>query len=357
MRRSRRRRARAEAAFLDELRARSTRASTRGARSTSTTAEEASTRRRRSRSTSACCARPSSATRTRPTRPRRPPRRSWSAARAAVLRYFRAPESEYECIFTANASGALRLVGEAYPFGPAGRFLATADNHNSVNGIREFARAKGARTAYVPLESPDLRVDDERAPRPARRRRRRTRQPVRLPGAVQLLRRQAPAGVDRASPRTGLGRPGRRRRVRADQPARSVGVDARLRRDLLLQAVRLSDRAGRAAGAPRRAPPAGSPVVRRRHRGRGERRGRPRRAAVRSRPVRGRHGRLPRHPGDRDRAAPRRADRDRRDLAARRGARDVAARPSWGACATPAAARRSASTARRRGTAAGRRSR
>ena len=78
-----------------------------------------------------------------------------------MLRYFRAPESEYECIFTANASGALRLVGEAYPFGPAGRFLATSDNHNSVNGIREFARTKGARTAYVPLECPDLRVDDE----------------------------------------------------------------------------------------------------------------------------------------------------------------------------------------------------
>ena len=29
--------------------------------------------------------------------------------------------------------------------GPSGRFLATFDNHNSVNGIREFARAKGAR--------------------------------------------------------------------------------------------------------------------------------------------------------------------------------------------------------------------
>ena len=39
------------------------------------------------------------------------------AARAAVLRYFRAAESEYDCIFTANATGALRLVGEAYPFG------------------------------------------------------------------------------------------------------------------------------------------------------------------------------------------------------------------------------------------------
>jgi molybdenum cofactor sulfurtransferase len=81
-------------------------------------------------------------------------------ARAAVLRYFNAPESEYACIFTPNATGGLRLVGEAYPFGPDDRFLATFDNHNSVNGIREFARAKGARTAYVPLEAPDLRVAD-----------------------------------------------------------------------------------------------------------------------------------------------------------------------------------------------------
>jgi molybdenum cofactor sulfurtransferase len=82
-------------------------------------------------------------------------------ARAAVLRYFNASESEYVCIFTPNATGALRLVGEAYPFGPQGRFLATFDNHNSVNGIREFARAKGAPTAYVPLEAPDLRVPED----------------------------------------------------------------------------------------------------------------------------------------------------------------------------------------------------
>jgi molybdenum cofactor sulfurtransferase len=79
-------------------------------------------------------------------------------ARAAVLRYFNADEGEYACIFTPNATGALRLVGEAYPFGPQDRFLATFDNHNSVNGIREFARARGAQTAYVPLEAPDLRV-------------------------------------------------------------------------------------------------------------------------------------------------------------------------------------------------------
>ena len=116
-------------------------------------------------------------------------------ARAAVLRFFNAPESEYACIFTANASGALQLVGEAYPFGPAGRFLATADNHNSVNGIREFARAKGARTAYVPLEAPELRVDDEAARALLDDRDAGRQQPVRLPGAVQLLRRPASAGV------------------------------------------------------------------------------------------------------------------------------------------------------------------
>jgi molybdenum cofactor sulfurtransferase len=80
--------------------------------------------------------------------------------RAAVLRHFRADPAEYECVFTANATGALRLVGEAYPFHPGGRFLLTFDNHNSVNGIRQFARSHGAETAYVPLEAPDLRVAD-----------------------------------------------------------------------------------------------------------------------------------------------------------------------------------------------------
>jgi selenocysteine lyase/cysteine desulfurase len=81
-------------------------------------------------------------------------------ARAAVLRSFNAPPGEYVCVFTPNATGALRLVGEAYPFAPHARFLATSDNHNSVIGIREFARAKGADTAYVPLDAPDLRVAD-----------------------------------------------------------------------------------------------------------------------------------------------------------------------------------------------------
>ena len=81
-------------------------------------------------------------------------------ARAKVLDYFHASAEEYAVIFTANASTALKLVGESYPFGPGGRYVLTFDNHNSVNGIREFARSKGAGIAYVPLELPAMTVDE-----------------------------------------------------------------------------------------------------------------------------------------------------------------------------------------------------
>ncbi len=86
-------------------------------------------------------------------------------AREAVLTFFGASPEEYVAIFTPNATGALRLVGEAYPFRPGDRFLLTFDNHNSVNGIREFARARGAETTYVPSVAPDLRVDELVLPR------------------------------------------------------------------------------------------------------------------------------------------------------------------------------------------------
>ncbi|MGA2512170.1 MAG: aminotransferase class V-fold PLP-dependent enzyme [Candidatus Limnocylindrales bacterium] len=83
-------------------------------------------------------------------------------ARARVLEFFRASPDEYVVCFTQNASGALRLVGEAYPFCPDGRYVLTFDNHNSVNGIREFARAKGARVTYAPVIPPDMRIDEDR---------------------------------------------------------------------------------------------------------------------------------------------------------------------------------------------------
>lgn len=82
-------------------------------------------------------------------------------ARRKVLDFFHADPDEYVAIFTANASTALKLVGESYPFGVGDDYLLTFDNHNSVNGIREFARARKARITYVPLCLPDMRVDEE----------------------------------------------------------------------------------------------------------------------------------------------------------------------------------------------------
>jgi len=81
-------------------------------------------------------------------------------ARRAVLRFFNASPDDWEVVFTANATQALKLIGESYPFGPGDRFLLTFDNHNSVNGIREFARAHGATASYVPVVLPDMRVDE-----------------------------------------------------------------------------------------------------------------------------------------------------------------------------------------------------
>jgi molybdenum cofactor sulfurtransferase len=82
-------------------------------------------------------------------------------ARAYVLEFFKASPDEYDVVFTPNASGALKLVGESYPFTRESRYLLTFDNHNSVNGIREFAHARGADVKYVPVALPDLRVLDE----------------------------------------------------------------------------------------------------------------------------------------------------------------------------------------------------
>ena len=79
-------------------------------------------------------------------------------AREYILKFFNADPDEYLAIFTPNASGALKLVGESYPF-PNGRYLLTFDNHNSVNGIREFAHARGAEVTYIPVMLPEMRVD------------------------------------------------------------------------------------------------------------------------------------------------------------------------------------------------------
>lgn len=81
-------------------------------------------------------------------------------AREQVLDYFAASPDDYFAIFTPNATGALKLVAEAYPFTSGSRYTLIFDNHNSVNGIREFAHSRGATVTYVPIRPPELRVDE-----------------------------------------------------------------------------------------------------------------------------------------------------------------------------------------------------
>jgi selenocysteine lyase/cysteine desulfurase len=79
--------------------------------------------------------------------------------RTRVLRFFDADPDEYVVCFTANTSSAIQLVASAYPFGPDAPFILSADNHNSVNGVRAYAERAGARVHYLPLDD-ELRLHD-----------------------------------------------------------------------------------------------------------------------------------------------------------------------------------------------------
>lgn len=80
--------------------------------------------------------------------------------RADVLSFFNADPRKYDLVFTANSSSALKIVGESYPFTRSSTFALLEDNHNSVNGIREYAAAAGAKVHYLPLDD-DLRASHD----------------------------------------------------------------------------------------------------------------------------------------------------------------------------------------------------
>lgn len=80
-------------------------------------------------------------------------------ARAAILDFLKASPDEYTVILTPNASAACRLVGESFPFANGSRLALAADNHNSVNGIREYARRAGSSVVVLPLDG-ELRLRD-----------------------------------------------------------------------------------------------------------------------------------------------------------------------------------------------------
>jgi selenocysteine lyase/cysteine desulfurase len=80
-------------------------------------------------------------------------------ARESLLGFLGADPATHAVVFTANATAAIKLVAESYPFAPGSRCLLAADNHNSVNGLGEYARRAGAEVAYLPLDG-TLRLDD-----------------------------------------------------------------------------------------------------------------------------------------------------------------------------------------------------
>jgi selenocysteine lyase/cysteine desulfurase len=80
-------------------------------------------------------------------------------ARRALLAWFDVDEASHDVCFTANTSAAIKLVAEGYGFGPRAGLVVAADNHNSVNGVREYARRAGAPIRVLPLDD-ELRLAD-----------------------------------------------------------------------------------------------------------------------------------------------------------------------------------------------------
>ena len=79
-------------------------------------------------------------------------------ARELVLRFLDVTAATHAVCFTANATAAIHLVAASYPFTSKQALVLSADNHNSMNGIREYARRAGARVRYLGLDE-QLRLD------------------------------------------------------------------------------------------------------------------------------------------------------------------------------------------------------
>ena len=90
--------------------------------------------------------------------PSRDSTRAIDAARRATLAWFNVDEDSHTVCFVANASAAIKLVAESYAFAPNRGLMLSADNHNSMNGLREYAQRAGAPVSLLPLDAA-LRLD------------------------------------------------------------------------------------------------------------------------------------------------------------------------------------------------------
>ncbi len=196
----------------------------------------------------------SSATRTPPTRPRKPSTHLVEEARAAVLQATSTPRRT-SMWRSSPPTPAARSSWSASPIPFAARrhYLLTFDNHNSVNGIREFARARGAEVTYIPVCLPDIARGRERAwPSCLDRARPGGHNLFAFPAQSNFSGVQHPLDwIEQAHAKGWDGSAGCGR-LCAHQPPRPQPLETGLRAALVLQDVRLSDRRWLPAGAAKR---------------------------------------------------------------------------------------------------------
>ncbi|HZX25855.1 MAG TPA: aminotransferase class V-fold PLP-dependent enzyme, partial [Telluria sp.] len=82
--------------------------------------------------------------------------------RSNLLAFFDADPARYDVCLTPNTSAAIKLVAEGYAFGPRRPLVISADNHNSIVGMRQYAAASGAATLVLPLDA-ELRLEEPEA--------------------------------------------------------------------------------------------------------------------------------------------------------------------------------------------------
>eukprot|EP01029_Cantina_marsupialis_P014496 TRINITY_DN3193_c0_g1_i3.p1 TRINITY_DN3193_c0_g1~~TRINITY_DN3193_c0_g1_i3.p1 ORF type:complete len:545 (+),score=126.68 TRINITY_DN3193_c0_g1_i3:118-1752(+) len=74
--------------------------------------------------------------------------------RKMILDFFDADDEEYAVVFTSGCTQALKLVGEYFPWSENSTFAHLRENHNSVLGIRNYAKKYNAN--IVPVLSEQL---------------------------------------------------------------------------------------------------------------------------------------------------------------------------------------------------------
>ena len=84
--------------------------------------------------------------------------------RAQVLAWLGADPAEYQVVFTASATAAAKLVGEAFPWGAGSTYAYLRESHTSMLGVRGYAQAAGAQFRALTEEEVDGLVANGPAP-------------------------------------------------------------------------------------------------------------------------------------------------------------------------------------------------